>query len=160
MPSFDVVSKVDFHELTNAIDQANRELNSRFDFKGTNSRLEQAKNIITLFAPTDFQLKQIDEIFRNKCAKRNVDVRTFDYKTIAVALNEARQEVEVREGVSQDFAKKIVGVIKESKLKVQASIQADQVRVTGKSRDDLQEVMAMLQKSKLEMPVQFENFRD
>src|SRR5690242_8334469 len=99
MPSFDVVSKVNHHEITNAVDQANRELTSRFDFKDTNARLTQAKNIITIFAPSDFQLKQVDEIFRGKLAKRQVDVRNLNYKNINVALNEAKQEVEVKEGI-------------------------------------------------------------
>lgn len=160
MPSFDVVSKVNHHEITNAVDQANRELSSRFDFKDTQARLEQAKNKITLFAPTDFQLKQIDEIFRGKLAKRQVDIRNLDYKSIHIALNEAKQEVEVKEGLDTDLAKKIIAFIKESKLKVQATIQGNQVRVTGKSRDDLQAVIAILSKAKVAMPLQFENFRD
>ncbi len=160
MPSFDVVSKINHHEVTNALDQTNRELTSRFDFKDTNARLEQAKNKITLFAPTDFQLKQVDEIFRGKLAKRQVDIRNLDYKPINVALNEAKQEVEVKEGIDQELAKKVVGLIKETKLKVQASIQGDQVRVTGKNRDDLQEVITALRKAKVALPLQFENFRD
>ncbi len=160
MPSFDVVSKLDQHEITNAIDQANRELTSRFDFKDSNARLEQAKNKVTLFAPTDFQLKQVDEIFRNKLAKRQVDVRTLDYKKMEISLSEARQEVEIKEGIDQDLAKKIVKLIKDGNLKVQAAIQGDHVRVTGKKRDDLQEVMALLREVKLNMPLQFENFRD
>jgi len=160
MPSFDIVSKLDQHEVTNAIDQANRELNSRFDFKDTNARLEQAKNIITLFAPTDFQLKQVDEIFRNKLAKRSVDIRALNYKKLDVSLSEARQEVEIKEGIDQDLAKKIVKLIKDGSFKVQAAIQSDQVRVTGKKRDDLQEVIGMLREAKLSMPLQFVNFRD
>jgi cyclic-di-GMP-binding protein len=160
MPSFDIVSKVNHHEVSNAVDQANRELNSRFDFKGTNARLEQAKTTITIFAPTDFQLKQVNEIFCNKLAKREVDIRNLEYKNIEVSLNEARQALEVKEGITQELAKKIVGLIKDAKLKVQASIQGDHVRVTGKSRDDLQEVIAMLRNAKVEMPLQFENFRD
>lgn len=160
MPSFDIVSKLNQHEVTNAIDQANRELNSRFDFKDSNARLEQAKNKITIFAPTDFQLKQVDEIFRNKLAKRQVDLRTLDYKKLEVALNEARQEVEIREGIDQDLAKKIVKLIKDCDFKVQAAIQGDHVRVTGKKRDDLQEVIGMLREAKLSMPLQFENFRE
>lgn len=160
MPSFDIVSKINQHEITNAVDQTNRELNSRFDFKGTNARLEQAKNKITLFAPTDFQLKQVNEIFLGKLAKRQIDARTLDYKNVNVAINEARQEVDVREGIDMELAKKITGMIKNAKFKVQASIQENQVRVTGKKRDDLQEVMAMLREVKLSMPLQFENFRE
>ncbi len=160
MPSFDIVSKTDQHEVTNAVDQANREIAMRFDFRGTDSRLEFAKDVITLIAPSDFQLKQVDEILRNKLAKRNVDVRSLEYKEIDVKLNEARQEVKVRQGIDTDFAKKIVKLIKEANLKVQASIQGEQVRVTGKKRDDLQSAIAMLREAKLAFPVQFDNFRD
>lgn len=160
MPSFDVVSKVDNHEVTNAIDQANREINTRFDLKGTNTRLELSKNTITLIAPTDFQLKQVDEILRNKLAKRNVDVRSLDYKAAEVKLNEARQRVDVKQGLDTETAKKIVKSIKEANLKVQAAIQGEQVRVTGKKRDDLQAVIAYLREAKLNLPLQFENFRD
>jgi uncharacterized protein YajQ (UPF0234 family) len=160
MPSFDVVSKIDQHEVTNAVDQANREINNRFDFKGTDARLELSKNTITLIAPSDFQLKQVDEILRNKLAKRNVDVRSLDYKNPEIKLNEARQQVDVKQGIDSDLAKKIVKLIKEANLKVQAAIQGDQVRVTGKKRDDLQDVIAMLREAKLNLPLQFENFRD
>jgi uncharacterized protein YajQ (UPF0234 family) len=160
MPSFDIVSKTDNHEITNAIDQTNRELTTRFDFKGTKARVEQSKDNILIIAPTDFQLKQIDEILCNKLAKRQVDVRILTYKDPDVKLNEARQEIEVRQGINAEFAKKLVKLIKDANLKVQASIQGDQVRVTGKKRDDLQDVIAMLRAAKLDMPVQFENFRD
>lgn len=160
MPSFDIVSKTDSHELTNAIDQTTRELSTRFDFRGTDARCELEKNTITLIAPSDFQLKQIDEILRNKLAKRNVDVRALDYKDPEVKLNEARQKVEVKQGIDTETAKKIVKLIKETNLKVQAAIQGEQVRVTGKKRDDLQAVMAMLREAKLNLPLQFDNFRD
>lgn len=160
MPSFDVVSKVDTHEITNAIDQTNREINTRFDFRGTDSRAELAKNSITLIAPTDFQLKQVDEIMRNKMAKRQIDIRSLEYKDPEIKLNEARQIVEVRQGIEAEKAKKIVKIIKESGLKVQAAIQGDQIRVTGKKRDDLQATIAMLREAKVELPLQFENFRD
>lgn len=160
MPSFDVVSKVDNHEITNAVDQANRELNSRFDFKGTDARIEQAKNTLTIIAPSDFQLKQVDEILCSKLAKRQIDTRMLDYKPADVKLNQARQDVEVKQGISPEFAKKLVKLIKDANLKVQATIQGEQVRVTGKKRDDLQAVIAMLREAKLDMPVQFENFRD
>lgn len=160
MPSFDVVSKIDNHEVTNAVDQTNREIGTRFDFKGTDARAELSKNTITLIAPTDFQLKQVDEILRNKLAKRQVDVRSLDYKDADVKLNEARQTVEVKQGIEADKAKKIVKLIKEGSFKVQAAIQGDQVRVTGKKRDDLQAVIAFLREAKLELPLQFENFRD
>lgn len=160
MPSFDVVSKIDNHEVANAVDQTNREINTRFDFRGTDSRVELSKNTITLIAPTDFQLKQLDEILRGKFAKRQVDVRSLDYKKVDVKLNEARQEIEVRQGIDTEKAKKIVKLIKEANLKVQAAIQGDQVRVTGKKRDDLQAVIAFLRGAKFELPLQFENFRD
>lgn len=160
MPSFDVVSKVDSHEITNAVDQTNRELSTRFDFKGTNARVELTKDTLTLIAPTDFQLKQVDEILKNKLAKRQVDIRVIDYKDPEIKLNEARQEAIVKHGLESEMAKKIVKLIKDSGLKVQASIQGDQVRVTGKKRDDLQETIAMLRQAKVERPLQYENFRD
>lgn len=160
MPSFDVVSKIDNHEVANAVDQTNRELSTRFDFKGTDARVEQTKNTLTIIAPSDFQLKQVDEILRNKLAKRNVDVRMLEYKDPDVKLNEARQDVEVQQGLQPEQAKKIVKQLKESGLKVQASIQGDQVRVTGKKRDDLQSAIAFLRQAKLDLPLQYENFRD
>jgi cyclic-di-GMP-binding protein len=160
MPSFDVVSKVDNHEITNAVDQANRELGTRFDFRGTTARFEMVKNTISLIAPSDFQLKQMDEILRNKLAKRQVDIRSLNYKDADIKLNEARQDVEVKQGIESEDAKKIVKLIKEGNFKVQSAIQGDHVRVTGKKRDDLQEVIAMLRDAKLTLPLQFENFRD
>lgn len=160
MPSFDVVSKIDNHEISNALDQATRELTTRFDFKGSNARFEIEKNVITLIAPSDFQLKQMDEILKNKLAKRQVDIRSLEYKDADVKLNEARQEVTVKQGIDADLAKKIVKLVKEGNFKVQASIQGEQVRVTGKKRDDLQAVIAMLREAKLSLPLQFENFRD
>lgn len=160
MPSFDIVSKIDSHEVANAVDQANRDVTTRFDFKGTNARVELNKETITILAPTEFQLKQVDEILRNKLTKRQVDIRCLDYKPITTNIAEAKQLVEVKQGVDMDNAKKIVNIIKESKIKVQAAIQGDQVRVTGKKRDDLQEVIAMLRGAKLAIPVQFVNMRD
>lgn len=160
MPSFDIVSHIDSHEITNAVDQANREVSNRFDFKGTNARLELDKTTITLFAPSDFQLKQIDEILRTKLAKRQVDLRSLEYKDINVNLNEAKQSINVKQGIDTDQAKKIVKLIKDTPLKVQAAIQGDQIRVTGKKRDDLQEVIAMLRGAKVDIPLQFINFRE
>jgi uncharacterized protein YajQ (UPF0234 family) len=118
MPSFDIVSKTDNHEVTNAVDQSNRELNSRFDFKGSNARIELTKNTLTIIAPTDFQLKQVDEILRGKFAKRDLDVRSLEYKDPEIKLNEARQTIEVQQGINSDFAKKLVKIIKEANLKV------------------------------------------
>lgn len=160
MPSFDVVSKTDSHEVTNAVDQTMREISTRFDFRGTDARVELTKNTITLIAPSDFQLKQVDEILRAKLGKRNVDIRALDYKPMEVKLNEARQQVEVKQGLDADTAKKISKLIKDSGIKAQPSIQGDQVRVTSKKRDDLQLVIAMLRKAPLNLPLQFENFRD
>jgi uncharacterized protein YajQ (UPF0234 family) len=160
MPSFDIVSKIDNHEITNAVDQANREVSTRFDFKDTNARLELNKDKITIIAPTDFQLKQVDEILRNKLSKRQVDIRSLDYKEITSNLSEAKQVVDIKQGIDAENAKKITKLIKESGLKVQASIQGDQVRVTGKKRDDLQDAMALLRSGKVEIPLQFTNFRD
>ena len=160
MPSFDVVSKTDQHEVTNAVDQVTREISTRFDFKGTDSRVELSKNTITLIAPSDFQLKQLDEILRNKLSKRNIDVRVLDYKDPDIKLNQARQVIEVRQGLDTEHAKKLVKIIKEANLKVQAAIQGEQVRVTGKKRDDLQDTIAMLRGAKFDLPLQFENFRD
>lgn len=160
MPSFDIVSNLDNHEVTNAVDQANREVSTRFDFKDTGARLEFSKDKITIIAPTDFQLKQVDEILRSKLAKRQVDIRSLTYKDPTVSLNEAKQDIELKQGIDAENAKKIVKLIKEAGLKVQAAIQGDQVRVTGKKRDDLQEVMAMLRSAKVAIPLQFVNFRD
>lgn len=160
MPSFDIVSNIDQHEVTNAVDQANREVSMRFDFKDTNARLELEKDKVTIIAPTDFQLKQVDEIFRNKLAKRKVDIRAFTYKDINTNLSEAKQVVEIKQGIDQEHAKKITKIIKEGGFKVQAAIQGDQVRVTGKKRDDLQEVIAMLREANVGLPLQFINFRD
>lgn len=160
MPSFDIVSTVDNHEIANAVDQANREVSTRFDFKGTNARLELNKDKITLTAPTDFQLKQVDEILRNKLAKRQVDIRAFDYKEINTNLNEAKQIIDIKQGIDQDHAKKIVKMIKDSQLKVQAAIQGDQIRVTSKKRDDLQSVIGFLREAKIAIPLQYINFRD
>src|SRR5437868_13654560 len=126
MPSFDIVSNVDTHELTNAVDQANREISTRFDFKDTGARLELSKTTITIIAPTDFQLKQVDEILRNKLAKRQIDLRSLDYKKATVALNEARQLIDVKQGIDAEHAKKITKMIKEAGFKVQAAIQGEQ----------------------------------
>ena len=160
MPSFDIVSEIDKHELSNAIDQANREISNRFDFKGTNSKVEQKENILTLVAPAEFQVKQIVDLLHNKMAKRQIDIKCLEYGKIEESNNECRQQVTVRQGIDKDLARKIVKLVKDSKLKVQAAIQGEQVRVTGKKRDDLQDVIAMLKEQKLELPLQYNNFRD
>lgn len=160
MPSFDIVSKPDMHEITNAVDQANREVTTRFDFKDSQSSFELSGDKIKLLTETDFQLKQMKEILGAKLAKRNVDIQFLEYKEPEIAHRQARQEVTVLQGVKQETAKIIIKFIKEKKLKVQAAIQGEQVRVTGKKRDDLQEVIAALRKEDFKTPLQFENFRD
>lgn len=160
MPSFDIVSNLDSHEVANAVDQANREIATRFDFKGTDARVLLGKDTITLVAPTDFQLKQVDEILRSKLAKRQVDIRSFTYQDIDANLSEAKQVIEMKQGIDQENAKKITKIIKDAGLKVQASIQGDQIRVTGKKRDDLQECIATLRQAKTPLPLQYLNFRD
>lgn len=160
MPSFDIVSNTEQHEITNAVDQTNREVSTRFDFKGTNARVELSKDKLTIIAPTDFQLKQVDEILRNKMTKRQIDIRVLKYEDINVNLSEAKQVIEIKQGIDIENAKKLVKLIKEAGLKVQAAIQGDEVRVTGKKRDDLQEAIAMLRQAKVELPLQFINFRE
>jgi cyclic-di-GMP-binding protein len=160
MPSFDVVSELNAHEVANAVDQANRELAQRFDFKDTGARFELAELTVTLQAQVDFQLKQMLEILKLRLAKRGIDVACLEVKEPQIALSAARQEVVLRHGIDQETGKKISRIIKDSKLKVQASLQADKVRVTGKQRDDLQAAIALLRKSQLELPLQFNNFRD
>jgi uncharacterized protein YajQ (UPF0234 family) len=160
MPSFDVVSEVDMHELSNAVDQANREVTTRFDFKGSDAKFEQTGAELTLSAGGEFQLQQMMDILQKKMVKRGVDIASLDVGKPETTNMVARQKVTVREGIDKEAAKKIVKLIKESKMKVQAAIQGEQVRVTGKKRDDLQGVMAMLKEQKLELPLQYTNFRD
>ena len=160
MPSFDVVSEIDDHELTNALDQANREITNRFDFKGTNARIEHAGHLLTLIGPAEFQIKQMTDILVTRLAKRGIDTRCLDFGTLQEALHEARQEVTVRQGIDKELAKKITRVVKDSRLKVQAAVQGEQVRVTGKKRDDLQQVITLLRGQKFDLPLQFLNFRD
>jgi len=160
MPSFDVVSELDQHELTNAVDQANRVISNRFDFKGTGARFELSDFVISLEAPADFQLKQMMDILSQSISKRGIDVAAMAPEEPEIALNKARQKVVMRHGVDAENARKIVKMIKEKKLKVQAAIQGDQVRVTGKKRDILQDVIQMLKDAALGLPLQFTNFRD
>jgi hypothetical protein len=160
MPSFDVVSELDPHELTNAVDQANREITQRYDFKGTDSRFELLEFVVTLYAQVDFQLKQMLEILKLRISKRGIDVTCLQPGEPQITLNAARQEVVLRHGVDADTARQLVKLVKDSKLKVQAAIQGDKVRVTGKKRDDLQDAIAMLRKAQLGLPLQFVNFRD
>ena len=161
MPSFDVVSEVNKVEVRNALDQANKELSTRFDFKGSDSRVEQKENVLTLHADDEFKLSQVTDILTGKLAKRGVDVRALKYGEVEkVSGNKVKQVVTVREGVEQELAKKIVKLVKDSKLKVQASIQGDAVRVSGAKRDELQDVIALVKKSITDFPLQFGNFRD
>ncbi len=160
MPSFDIVSKLDPHEVTNAVDQANRELDKRFDFKGAKAAFERTDFIVTLRADAEFRLKQMQEILLQRLAARGIDIRCAEIAEPEVNLAAARQKVTLRQGIEQPLAKQIVKLIKESGLKVQAQIQGDELRVTGKKRDDLQAAIALLRKSEIEMPLQFENFRD
>jgi uncharacterized protein YajQ (UPF0234 family) len=160
MPSFDVVSKIDRHEATNAIDQANREVNTRFDFKDTNSHFEFADNTITLIAPNKFQLQQMQQILEPKLAKRGIDLSCLERGEIQESLHEARQKIIVKHGIDHETGKKINKLIKDSQIKVQASIMGDHVRVTSKKKDDLQKVMTLMRKEQLGIPLQFENLRD
>jgi len=160
MPSFDIVSEFDTHELTNAVDQASREVGQRFDFKGTNAKFELKDATVTLIAPADFQLKQMIEILKLKLAKRGIDVACLKIDEPVVTGQTAKQLVTLRKGIDTELGKKIQRQLKDSKLKVQAAIQDQQVRVTGKSRDDLQEAIALVKKGGHELPLQFTNFRD
>ena len=160
MPSFDVVSELDGHEVANAVDQANREVATRFDFKGTGAKFEVSEFVVSLEAPADFQLKQMVDILTQKLAKRGIDVACMKIEEPEIALNKARQKVLLRHGIDSDNARKIVKLVKESKLKVQSQVQGEQVRVTGKKRDDLQDAIALLKQAELELPLQFTNFRD
>jgi cyclic-di-GMP-binding protein len=160
MPSFDVVSEINQHELTNALDQANREISTRFDFKGTNTRIEHVEKVLTVHAPAEFQIQQALDILRNRLAKRGIDLACLKIDPPVISGSEARQIITVREGIDSELARQIVKQIKDSKLKVQAQIQGSQVRVSGKKRDDLQDVIALLRAAKYEMPLQYVNFRD
>ncbi len=162
MPSFDIVSEVDKQEIRNAVEQANKEIANRFDFKGSDARIEQADYVLTVFADTDFQLDQVQEVLNGKLAKRNVDIRCLDIaeKSEKVSGNKVKRQVTVRNGIEIELAKKIVKKIKDSKLKVNASIQGESVRVSGAKRDILQETITLVRKEISEVPLQFQNFRD
>lgn len=160
MPSFDVVSEVDKHELTNAIDKVNREIGNRFDFKGSDAKVSQSEKVLTLEAGGEFQVKQIHDILFKSLASRKIDVACLDLGKIEERGMRAYQNITVQEGVDKELAKKIVRLVKDSKLKVQASIQGDQIRVTGKKRDELQQVIAILRGADIDLPLQFINFRD
>jgi uncharacterized protein YajQ (UPF0234 family) len=160
MPSFDIVSELNPHEVANAIDQANREVSTRFDFKGTNAKFELSEFVVTLSAPADFQLKQMMDILKLKLTKRGIDIVCMKVDEPVVTGQTAKQVATLRQGIDSELGKKLQRMIKDSKLKVQAAIQDKQVRVTGKSRDDLQAAIALVRGGKLELPLQFTNFRD
>ena len=160
MPSFDIVSKVDTQEVRNAVNQANQELGRRFDFKGANAKFELNNDQVTMRAPNEFQLKQMFDILTERLASRKVDIRCLNIDPPQVNVGEAWQLVTVRQGINADLAKKIVKMIKDEKFKVQVAIQGEQVRVSGKKRDDLQQVIRILKDAKLDMPLQFDNYRD
>ncbi len=160
MPSFDVVSEVDQHELANAVDQAHREISNRFDFKGSSAKIELADGRIQLHADSDFQIQQIHPVLYQKLTSRQIDIACLEAGKVETSGKGVKQSVQVRQGIDKETAKKAVAKIKESKLKVQAQIQGEQLRVTGKKRDDLQSAMAMLKAAAIGLPMQFQNFRD
>ncbi|HLD16564.1 MAG TPA: YajQ family cyclic di-GMP-binding protein [Coxiellaceae bacterium] len=160
MPSFDIVSELDKHELVNAVDQANREVATRYDFKGTDSKFTLNDKEITLQTEADFQLQQMLEMLKMKMSKRGIDLKHLEYGEPVIQLKSAVQKIKVKEGIDKETGKKIVKLIKDAQLKVQASIQGEQVRVTGKKRDDLQATMVFLREANVGLPLQFNNFRD
>ncbi|MDT8427750.1 MAG: YajQ family cyclic di-GMP-binding protein [Pseudomonadales bacterium] len=160
MPSFDIVSEVELPEVNNAVDQANREVGTRFDFKGVDARFELKDAQITVMAESDFQIQQMLDILKAKLVKRNIDIKSLQEGDIQLSGKRASMEITVQQGIEAELARKIVKMVKDQKLKVQTAIQGDKLRVTGKKRDDLQEVIAFLRESKLDIPLQFNNFRD
>ncbi len=160
MPSFDVVSEVDHHELKNAIDQANREVSTRFDFKGSGANFSQSENQITMNAQAEFQLQQMLDILRKKMSSRGIDLYCLETHDPVIHAKTATQQLTVNEGIDTPTAKKLVKMVKDSKLKVQAAIQQQQLRITGKKRDDLQQAIALLKSADLKLPLQYQNFRD
>jgi uncharacterized protein YajQ (UPF0234 family) len=160
MPSFDVVSEIDHHELVNAVDQANREVTTRFDFKGTDSKFELVEQVITMKTESDFQLQQMYDVLCNKMVKRSIDIACLEKGEPDIQARTATQTVKVNEGIDTVTAKKLVKLIKQSATKVQAAIQGEQLRITGKKRDDLQAAIALLKESKQDIPLQYKNFRD
>ena len=161
MPSFDVVSEVNQVEVRNALDQANKEISTRYDFKGSDARIEHKDKELTLYADDDFKLKQVTDVLLGKLTKRGVDVRALEFGNVAkISGDKVKQVVTIRVGIEQELAKKIVKLVKDSKLKVQASIQGDTLRVTGAKRDELQSAIALVRKSITDFPLQYQNFRD
>ena len=160
MPSFDVVSEVDFHEVTNAVDQANRELQTRFDFRGVDAKFARKEDVVRITAEADIQLDQMIDILRAKLVKRSIDPRVMDIGDQEHVGKLLHKNIKIQEGIESLLAKKIVKMIKDKKMKVQAAIQGEKVRITGKKRDDLQRVMSMLKEEEIDTPLQYNNFRD
>jgi uncharacterized protein YajQ (UPF0234 family) len=160
MPSFDIVSEVDLHEVANAVDQTNREVGARFDFKGTDSRVERNEAVLTVHSNSEFQVRQILDILHQKLARRGVDIAALEQGEIESRGNRASLVITVRQGIDPDTARQLIKQIKTSKLKVQGSIQGDKVRVTGQKRDDLQSTISTLRNVGLDLPLQFSNFRE
>ena len=160
MPSFDIASEVDMHEVANAIDQTNRELDTRFDFKGSGARVENTDAVLSLQAGSEFQIRQMLDILHRKMAKRGIDIDALSEGEIQTSGNRTKLDITIRQGIDQDSARKIIKLIKESKLKLQGSIQGDKVRVSGKKRDDLQEAIRLLREANTGLPLQYINFRD
>ena len=160
MPSFDIVSEVDLHEVTNAVDQTNREVGNRFDFKGSNARVEQKESVLTVHGENEFQIRQILDIMHKRMTKRGIDIAALSEAEVQTSGNKASLVISVQQGINQDAARTLVKKIKESKLKLQSSIQGDKVRVTGKKRDDLQSIISQLDSYGLQLPLQTINFRD
>ena len=160
MPTFDIVSEVDMQEVRNSVDQASRELGTRFDFRGVTASFELEEDAILIRAQEEFQIEQMEDILRDKLVRRKVDTGCLDPGGIEGSGNEKRRRYKIVQGIDRDQGKEIVKRVKESKLKVQASVQGEKIRITGKKRDDLQQVIAMLREAELEIPLQFENFRD
>ena len=160
MPSFDIKSELNAHEVTNGVDQANRVIENRFDFKGTGARFDLSEGKVTLSSQEEFQLHQMLPILKESLAKRGVDLKSLKIESIEISTGSAKQEILLKEGIDQEIAKKITQMIKSSKVKVQASVQGDSIRVNGKKRDDLQQVIEMLKEASFDLPLQFENFRD
>ena len=160
MPSFDVVSEVDFHEVTNAVDQANREIQTRFDFRGVDAKFERKEDVVRITAEADIQLDQMIDILRAKLVKRSIDPRVMDIGDQEHVGKLLHKNIKIQEGIESLLAKKVVKMIKDKKMKVQAAIQGEKVRVTGKKRNDLQRVMSMLKEEEIDTPLQYNNFRD
>ncbi len=160
MASFDIVSEINMHELTNAVDQANKEVTTRFDFKGTDSNYEFKDDVITMYSQTEFQVNQMYDILKTKLVKRKIDLKFISADKMMESGKGVRQEVTVKQGIDKEIAKKMVKMVKDKKMKVQAAIQGDKLRITGKKRDNLQEVINMFKSSDLDIPLQYENYRD